>query len=58
VVVGHEVRELVGGDAERDDERQVEEQLERRGGAVSLRRVASRTSAFPALRRVYRPVGA
>ena len=40
VVLGDEVRQLVGGDAEGDDEREVEEQLERRRRAVGLRRVA------------------
>ena len=36
VVLGDVVRELVGGDAERDDEREVEQQLERRRRAVRL----------------------
>ena len=41
VAVGEVVRELVRGDPERDDERQVVEQLERRRGAVRLVRVAT-----------------
>jgi len=41
VVLRHVVRQLIGGDAERDDERQVVEQLERRGAAVPFRRVAA-----------------
>jgi hypothetical protein len=40
VVSGEQVRELVGGDAERDHERQVEEQLQRGRGAVLLVGVA------------------
>ena len=40
VALGDEVRQLVGGLAEGDHERQVVEQLERRGGAVRLVRVA------------------
>ena len=41
VAVREVVRELVRGDAERDDERQVVEQLERRRAAVLLVRVAT-----------------
>ena len=49
VVVGEEAGELVGRHPERDDERQVEEQLQRRGGAVHLVRVAAahRDQAVP-----------
>ena len=41
VAVREEVRQLVRGDAERDDERQVVEQLERRRAAVLLVRVTT-----------------
>ena len=40
MALGEEVRELVRGDPERDDEGQVVEELERRRGAVLLARVA------------------
>jgi hypothetical protein len=40
VTLGDVVREFVGRDAERDDERQIEEELERRRAAVALVRVA------------------
>ena len=45
VPVGDEVRELVGGRAEGDDDRQVVEQLQRRGRAMVLVRVAAAEAA-------------
>jgi hypothetical protein len=42
MVLGQHVRELVRGDAERDYERQVEEQFQRRGYPMLLVRIATR----------------
>ena len=47
VVLGERVGQLVGGGAERDDEGQVEEQLQRRRGPAVLVRVAARPSGAP-----------
>src|SRR4051794_35784375 len=52
MVLGQHVREFVRGDAEPDDERQVEEQLQRRGHPVLLVRVAPRHSSNPMLCRI------
>jgi hypothetical protein len=42
MVLGEHVSELVGGDAEGDDERQIEEKFQRCGRAVRFVGVASR----------------
>jgi len=47
VAIGDEVRELVGRGAERDDDRQIEEQLQRRGAAAFLVRIATGEAAAP-----------
>jgi hypothetical protein len=54
VVLGQHVRELVRGDAEADDERQVEEQLERCRHPMLLVRIATRHP--PDAMRRYRPL--
>ena len=56
VVLGQHVRELVGGDAECDHERQVEEQLQRRRHPVLLVRVAARHPADAMHLRSYGPL--
>ena len=56
VVLGEHVGELVGGDAEGDHERQVEEQLQRRRHPVLLVRVAARHPADAVHLRRHRPL--
>ena len=53
VAVGHLVRELIGGDAECDNDRQVIEQLQRCGGATKLPGIATGEAA-PMVRPVAR----
>jgi hypothetical protein len=56
MVLGQHVREFGCGDAERDDERQVEEQLQRRGYPMFLVRIATRHPADAMRLRSHRPL--